>query len=430
MAAPKSTFDRHSGILSHYGAVSTLSGGRVVLMPVACVSDRDGTRNPSPQFRMNKMDRHAWGQKPSMKTCTMKSYVTLSMLASSVLLLNPGKSNGQAISTLHPEKVVGSERCEECHSEEIRAWKNSTHAKSDQVHRDEKTKERAQEIAARMGIKNVNEISTHPLCTECHFTRQKNRAGLKVIGGVSCESCHGGGKDYRDVHGNKDEIPSREERQKQSKAMGMLYPDEIYKVAENCYSCHVIRDEKLVNVGGHRARSEGFNLVEWNAGEVRHNFYDADYTRNEKINLETRIERKRMFYVVGMLLDLEHSLRGLAASSGDADPKARNYRYVMGSTAVRLRDDTLKGLPRLIGALGGEAGAPKELLAIKKIVDVVSFRSQPDLLQAADAIKAQIEVFGRTQDGTDLGALDALLPVNRKGRPYLSSSSPTHSCFP
>ena len=31
-----------------------------------------------------------------------------------------------------------------------------------------------------------------------------------MIGGVSCESCHGGAKDFQKIHGEKEEIPSRE----------------------------------------------------------------------------------------------------------------------------------------------------------------------------------------------------------------------------
>ena len=41
-----------------------------------------------------------------------------------------------------------------------------------------------------------------------------------------------------------------------------------------------------------------------------------------------------------------------------------------------------------------------------------------EIVKAADAIKAQIESFGSTQDGTALGALDSFLPQTPKGTPY------------
>jgi len=345
---------------------------------------------------------------------TMNIRVHVSLFASGLLLFVSGNSNGQAISTLHPENVIGSERCEECHKEELLSWKASTHSRSNNIHRDAKTKERAAEIATKMGIKNVNDITTHALCTECHFTRQKTGNAVKVISGVSCESCHGGAKNFRDVHGKKDEIASRDERQKRSKAAGMLYPHETYKVAENCYSCHIIRDEKLVNVGGHKARSDKFNLVDWTAGELRHNFYDANYERKEKENLETRPERKRMFFTVGMLLDLEHSLRALA--SGVQKGKEFPFRTTMGTRANAI---ITKELPAVIAKLGGEAGAPKELVEIQKLGKATKLSGESaDILASADAIKAQIEAFGQSQDGTGLAALDSFLPKSPKGTPY------------
>ncbi len=343
----------------------------------------------------------------------MKTRIPLFLLASGLLVAAAGNSRGQAVALLHPEKVLGSERCEECHKQEILAWKASTHSRSNSVHRDAKTKDRAKEIAAKMGIRNVNDIPSHPLCTECHFTRQKVNNTLKVISGVSCESCHGAAKDYRDVHGDKDGIPSREERQKRSKAAGMLYPHEIASVAENCFSCHIVRDEKLVNVGGHKARSDGFNLVDWSAGEVRHNFYDAQYARNEKKNLETRIERKRLFHVVGMLLDLEHSLRGLARAT---DRNGKFYN-TMGRQALAILKTQL---PDVITKLGGEGSAPAELVEIQKIGAATKLKGpSADLLKAADAMAAQIEAFGKREDGTGLGALDPLLIPNPNGKAYV-----------
>ncbi|MFP6898776.1 MAG: multiheme c-type cytochrome [Roseibacillus sp.] len=117
---------------------------------------------------------------------------------------------GQAASTLHPEMVVGNAACAECHEEEVKAWTLSSHKRADSVHRDAKTRAAADKIAKAMGLASGAAMTKSALCTECHFTRQKVGGALKVIGGVSCESCHGGAKDFQKIHGEKEEIPSRE----------------------------------------------------------------------------------------------------------------------------------------------------------------------------------------------------------------------------
>lgn len=318
---------------------------------------------------------------------------------------------GQAASTIHADKVVGYERCEECHEEEVKAWKLSSHARSNNVHQDAKTREKAQEIASKMGLANASAMSTSPLCTECHYTRQETGGATKTISGVSCESCHGGGKDFYEVHGDKEKIPSREERQKLSKAAGMLYPHDTALVAENCFNCHIIRDEKLVNVGGHPARSKGFNLVSWTQGEVRHNFYTPDHERTKGKNLETVQSRKRKLFVVGMLLDLEYSLRSLSKGrTGGGE-----FRKAMGTRANTI---IKKELPAVIKGLGGD-GAPAEILEITKIADGVKLSGDPaQVAAAADAIKPLVVKFSEGTDGSNLGGVDGFLPPNSKGKAW------------
>lgn len=323
-----------------------------------------------------------------------------------------GKLLGQAISTLHPEKVIGAERCEKCHTQELQGWHLSKHSRSDSVHRDPKTSAKAKEIATKMGLRSVNEIATSALCTECHFTRQQTGNVLKVISGVSCESCHGGAKDWVDVHGDKEKIASHDERIKRAIEGGMLNPRNIYQVAENCYSCHVARDEKLINVGGHPARSEGFELASWSQGEVRHHFY-TNSTRHEKENKMVTQPFKRMLFVTGLLLDLEHSLRGLAAGvqKGNAFP----FRQAMGRRAFAILNTEL---PAVIEKLGGD-GAPAELKQILAIGKATSLGAESAVvIKSADEIKAQIEAFGQTNDGSALAGVDALIPAAVRGPPF------------
>ena len=319
---------------------------------------------------------------------------------------------GQAVSTLHPERVIGAERCEKCHGEELQAWKLSKHARSDSIHRDPKTAQKAKDIAAKMGLRSVNEISTNQLCTECHFTRQQTGNMLKVIGGVSCESCHGGAKDWVDVHGDKEKIASHDERIKLAIAGGMLNPRDVYQVAENCFSCHVARDEKLINVGGHPARSEGFELASWSQGEVRHHFY-TDSERHPKDNKGVSQNVKRVLFTTGLLLDLEHSLRGLAAGvqKGNQFP----FRQAMGRRAFMIISTEL---PAMIEKLGG-ASAPAELQQILAIAKGVNLGAEsPVVIKGADEIKAQIELFGQKNDGSGLAGVDGLIPTQNRGNAF------------
>ena len=316
---------------------------------------------------------------------------------------------GQAASTLHPEKVVGNTSCAECHEEEVKAWTLSSHKRADSVHRDAKTRETADKIAKAMGLASGAAMTTSALCTECHFTRQKVGEVLKVVGGVSCESCHGGGKDYLKVHGDKENIASRDERRKRSKAAGMLYPHDTHLVAENCFNCHLIRDEKLVNVGGHPARSKGFNLVSWSGGEVRHNFYTPDFKRNPKQNLEPVKNRQRKMLVVGMLLDLQYSLANL--SQGKTAGGA--YRKAMGNRAHSIIN---KELPLVIEKLGG-AAAPAELVKIQGIAKGVKLTGEQSLVaEAAKALEEPIASFSKGHDGSKLAGVDVLIPKTIKGK--------------
>ena len=206
---------------------------------------------------------------------------------------------------LNHAMVVGADKCIECHESEVDAWKSTTHYANKDLH----TNKDALEIAKKMGVPGgAAGIQRSALCVQCHFTVQKlGAAPAKVIGGVSCESCHGGAKKWLDVHNKGDRreaddtAAKKEKRVADSKAAGMLYPDAVHAVAENCYSCHIITNEKLVNVGGHPAGSTDFELASWLSGEVRHNFFAS----KGKTNADTPLNRKRVLHIVGTALEMD-----------------------------------------------------------------------------------------------------------------------------
>lgn len=162
-----------------------------------------------------------------------------------------------------PAKVSGPNACAECHKQEVEAWKGSHHFKT---FRDMPRNEEAKAIADRMGVRR---IKVESLCLGCHFTVQLKDDKPEPVAGISCESCHSASQDWVKVHsgysGKTATTESKAEesaRWKLAESKGMIRPASLYRLAKNCYSCHVVPNEDLVNKGGHKAGSP-FELVSW-----------------------------------------------------------------------------------------------------------------------------------------------------------------------
>jgi hypothetical protein len=230
--------------------------------------------------------------------------------------------------------------------------------------------------------------------------------------GTSCESCHGAAVDWIDVHNNygpggKKETETAEHRTKRladAKAAGMIHPSDLYAVASNCYSCHIVTDEKLVNVGGHSTGSAEFDLVAYSQGEVRHNFFRTD----GKSNPEEPVEQRRRLFVIGTLLDLEYTLRAVARSTEKA-----TYGVTMARRAA--------GLKKKLADI--QAAAPiEEIAAAIAVVDGVGLKlnNAAELNGAADKVAVQAKKFSARPAGADLKSLDAMIagPDKFKGKPF------------
>lgn len=299
--------------------------------------------------------------------------------------------------------------CVRCHESEVRGWKKSKHKSSiDVLDEDE-----AWDIAAKLGLDDdPYEI---PLCQSCHVTMFAGDGAVpEPEWGVSCESCHGAAEHWVDVHSrygtdaqgskvtkSEKETPEhRRERIAQAEAAGMIRPASIYRLASNCYHCHTVPREELVNVGGHSAGSEMFDLVVWSQGEVRHNFL------NGKENRDIPQARKRVLYVVGKLVDLELSLRALAAAKEDG-----NY-----ATAMAKRVESAKeSITAIQAAL--ESAQPVEA-AVLDLAAQTELRAGNGaaLTQEADAIREIGMKFAEQHaDGAKLGGVDGLIPTESKG---------------
>ncbi len=125
-------------------------------------------------------------------------------------------------------EFVGVKKCAMCHKkpeqgEQFRIWEESKHAKAYET----LGTPAAKEVAAKLGI---TDPQTSGKCLKCHstaynFTEEKVTDAISVEEAISCESCHGAGKDYmkKSVMQDKDQAISS----------GLVMPDET-----TCTKCH------------------------------------------------------------------------------------------------------------------------------------------------------------------------------------------------
>lgn len=135
---------------------------------------------------------------------------------------------GSVIAAPDAALYVGVKGCKMCHKkpeegEQLAKWQESGHAKAiERLGTPE-----AKEVAKKLGIDDPQKSGK---CLKCHSTSYNFGetlavAELPVEEGVSCESCHGPGKNYKKKEIMKD--------RKQSVANGM-----IEQPKEQCKSCH------------------------------------------------------------------------------------------------------------------------------------------------------------------------------------------------
>ena len=302
-------------------------------------------------------------------------------------------------------KVEGPQSCAECHAESVEAWRQTSHFNTfNEMHR----RPEAREIAQKLGIKRIKHES---MCLSCHYTSQEVDGSLDVIAGISCESCHGPAVDWVNLHNDYGEGATKETETAEHKATriqksvdaGMINPRDLYSVATNCYECHLVPNENLVNVGGHPAGSKGFELVSWLDGEVRHNFQRTD----GKFNAEIPAEQKRMLFIISIILETEHGLRGTAkATSADTYGKQMATRT---NTAI-------KKLGQVAQVLKSE-----ELAAVHAAAKSgkLTINNADELNAAADKVKALGADFAQRNDGSSFAELDKFIASAKpKGTVY------------
>lgn len=335
----------------------------------------------------------------SLEIRAVRRWIAPPCLAATLLFLT-----GQAgLADPDYKLVEGPGECTECHQHETEVWKDTHHYKTFSAL---PRKKEAREIAKAMGFKR---IKSGALCLNCHFTSQEVKGKKKTIAGISCESCHAASKDWLKRHaeysGKKKETESPAEMKQRwvdSEAGGMIRPHMLYSLAKNCYSCHVVPQEDLVNKGGHAPGSR-FELVAWSQGEVRHNLWHTGGKSNRKASPE----RKRMMYAVGAAVELETALRAVGSAT-----KSAKYAVAMAKRAhaakKRMRQVT-------------RAVRTPELMEILRTAHDARLRlnNNDSLAAAADKIADAARRFAENYDGSQFAALDPMLPGEDKykGKP-------------
>ena len=311
-----------------------------------------------------------------------------------------------------PDKVGGPESCAECHIQEIEAWKQSVHFKTfNELHR-------RPETAAMLERLGLGRIKHEPQCMECHYLNRQTENILEPTSGISCESCHGAGQDWAQTHGDygkgitklTESAEHRRARLAQALGAGMIVRSNLYALGASCYQCHVLSDEKLVNLGGHPPASEGFNLLTWSQGEVRHTILHTD----NRSNPEATPEQRRRLYVLGLILETEYGFRAVAGATEKAS---------FGLTLARRTDAARKQLDKI------QALAPTpELAAIVAVASATRLRlnNASELNTAAEKISGLGREFATKVTGEQLAGIDALVPdaTQYRGKPYVVPGNP------
>jgi len=306
------------------------------------------------------------------------------------------------------------DNCSSCHALETEAWEATSHFATFKTrHRTDEAKE----ILANMGSKSMKRAGD---CRQCHYTSELKNEKVRASFGVSCESCHGAGREWLAVHsklggdinasdlkwgtGKEQAADSRMQRLAKSQEKGMINSSMIYAIAKNCFGCHTVPNELIVNTGGHKAGSD-FDMVAWSQGEVRHNFSSSAGAPDAPTNRTASAEQKRRLYVTGLMVDLETTLSNITRLS----EKSGTYHVAM----VKRANDVRNKLDAVLSAQ-----AISELSA--------ALESVPNPVVETSSIDAELpgklgiatQVFLKSHDGSELSGIDGLIPTALKGTPY------------
>jgi hypothetical protein len=338
----------------------------------------------------------------------MRKMKKTSLILSSIFLLSWAAQAQTPKTHYDPGNIIGAGECGRCHTIEHLGWNKSQHYKT---FKDLPSSPNAEEIADKLDIFDITEEAA---CLQCHFTLKQEGSNPKAISGISCELCHGAGKEWVNIHNDLGEYKDNKEaeppehklaRLEKSYAAGMQPLTGFYDFVSSCFKCHTVPNEELVNKGGHKAGSE-FEFIAWSQGEVRHNFL-----KSEVENAVRPREHLQLMYVVGRALDLEYGLRGLANATSDG---------VYAKAMVARVQNARNHLVDIIVADPSIDKARVDIPELKALVDVVPtefmFNNKEEYTKLADHVQMTSKtLIEKLQDiKGELVKLDRLIPLSNK----------------
>lgn len=335
-------------------------------------------------------------------------------------------SAGGATDPVDPVRVMGLVRgdCKKCHPSEVISWTQTYHAHT--LDKIAKYEGNTKKYADAMNVAPETLLTTS-LCANCHGMKADVDGKVRVLSGVSCESCHGasGGEEgWLNRHQSYNasmpvprgqETPEhRAERIEACESAGMIRSERVRLEALNCLSCHLVGNEQLLSAG-HPSLKATFDFNAWTAGEVRHNYFinrdvnaDAPSLWAEETGL-SKAERERVKFVVGALATLEYSLRVRAKLTNPAIiPGVSGFAAAANGKLAQI--NSVAATPQTQSA----AGIFAPMLAT---IFAPTPNDEKIYTEAADKIAKLTGEFLKENDGSKLAALDAFLAAVQ---PYYS----------
>lgn len=144
------------------------------------------------------------------------------------------------VPALQDAEFVGSTKCKKCHLSQHKSWESKKHAKAMETLKPGN----AAEAKAKHKLDPAKDYTKDATCVACHSVGFGKPGGysipadeeaakkVKALEGVGCESCHGAGGKYLDLH---EEIMKSKRKYKEAEmtAAGAVKPG-----VEVCLTCH------------------------------------------------------------------------------------------------------------------------------------------------------------------------------------------------
>jgi hypothetical protein len=176
--------------------------------------------------------------------------------------------------------------CSKCHGDQAAWWNSDPHAGA----ASRLSSRRALQIAHYYGLSSAEMRSSKALCMDCHA----GRGARALEDGVTCEACHGPGKDYEKPHQDIKALGPSSSPYKRALSLGMVDLRRADPMSKACAQCHYITQDRLISSG----HSTGANFAlgqahskinHWKGTGVAAATLDAAYakTRTERGEIPT-----------------------------------------------------------------------------------------------------------------------------------------------